>query len=43
MIRFLLAACLLLVGCAGPVPLQKGQAIDPPWGCVDLRQRGGKC
>lgn len=44
MIRILLAACLLLAGCASqPTPFQTGQEIAPPFGCIDLRARGGRC
>ncbi len=44
MIRILLAACLLVAGCAGqPTPFQTGVETPPPWGCIEYRKRGGKC
>jgi len=44
-----LTVLLLLVGCTHTPtrepekPLQTGDAVEPPPGCVDLRARGGAC
>jgi len=44
----LLALALLLLGCATTArtahpPLNTGEEIAPPPGCVEARERGGAC
>jgi hypothetical protein len=41
------SVCLILMVLAGcsaqPVPFKTGEEVQPPYGCIEYRQRGGKC
>ena len=39
-----LALIVLLAGCASaPTPFVTGKEVAPPYGCIELRARGGEC
>jgi hypothetical protein len=42
----MVAACVVAVvsGCAmDPTPFATGDAVSPPLGCIEMRERGGEC
>lgn len=36
-------ALFALIGCAAPTPFATGAEVPAPYGCVELRKRGGQC
>jgi len=41
--RHLLIISMLLTGCVTATPFELGEETEPPFGCVEARQRGIDC